>query len=79
MVAEGISKEDILAGVHQMLADKISLLIKRIGLKEPCSISGGGALNIGLIKKVEELGFELLVPPQPQFINALGAAIIASD
>ena len=79
MVAEGISKEDILAGVHQMLAHKISALIKRIGLKEPCAVSGGGALNIGLIKKVEESGFELLVPPQPQFINALGASIIAFE
>lgn len=78
-IAEGASKEDILAGVHKTLAGKISALIARVGLNEPCSISGGGGLNVGLIKRVEELGFRLLVPPHPQFVNALGAAIIAGE
>ncbi len=77
-VAEGILKEDILAGIHKALADKISVLVNRIGLEEKCAISGGGGLNIGLVKKIEEnLGTQLLVPPQPQIINALGAAIMA--
>ncbi len=79
-VAEGISKEDILAGVHKALADKISALIDRVGLEEQCAISGGGGLNIGLIKSVEEkLGLKLLVPPEPQIIAALGAAIMAEE
>jgi predicted CoA-substrate-specific enzyme activase len=76
-VSEGISKEDILAGVHKALAGKISALIDRVGLEEPCAISGGGGLNVGLIRRIEELGVQLLVPPQPQLVNALGAAIIA--
>jgi (R)-2-hydroxyacyl-CoA dehydratese activating ATPase len=78
-VAEGISKEDILAGVHKALAGRISALIERVGLKEPCAISGGGGLNVGLIKRIEELGVHLLVPPQPQIVNALGAAKIAGE
>jgi (R)-2-hydroxyacyl-CoA dehydratese activating ATPase len=79
-VAEGISKEDILAGVHQALAEKISALVNRLGLEEPCAMGGGGALNIGLIKSLEKkLGIRLLVPPEPQFITALGAAIIARE
>ncbi len=79
-VAEGISKEDILAGVHKALADKISALIDRVGLEEQCAISGGGGLDVGLIKNVEEkLGIQLLVPPQPQIITALGAAIMAEE
>jgi len=78
-VAEGVPREDILAGVHKALADRISALIDRIGLKEPCAVSGGGGLNIGIIKRIEELGIQLLVPPQPQIINALGAAIIAEE
>jgi len=77
-VSEGISKEDILAGVHKALANKISTLIDRIGVEEQWAISGGGGLNVGLIKSVEErLGIQLLVPPQPQIITALGAAIMA--
>jgi predicted CoA-substrate-specific enzyme activase len=78
-VSEGISKEDILAGVHKALAGKISALADRVGLEEPCAISGGGGLNVGLIKRVEELGVQLRVPPQPQLVNALGAAIIAEE
>jgi len=77
-VSEGVAKEDILAGVHQALTDKIFALMGKVGLKERCAISGGGGLNIGLIKRIEEkLGVELLVPPQPQFVTALGAAIMA--
>ncbi len=68
-VAEGIPKEDIAAGVNQALASKISSLAKKIKLEEPCAICGGGALNTGLIKTVEqELHTQLLVPPQPQII-----------
>ncbi len=79
-VSEGFSKEDILAGVHRALANKISALMDSVGLEEECAISGGGGLNVGLIKSVEEnLGIHLRVPPQPQFVTALGAAIIAQE
>jgi len=77
-VAEGSAKEDILAGVHRALADKISALIDRVGLEKDCAISGGGGLDVGLIKRLEEkLGVKLLVPPQPQMVTAFGAAIMA--
>lgn len=79
-VSEGAAKEDILAGVHKALADKVSTLVDRVGLEKDCAISGGGALNLGLIKSVEEkTGIKLLVPPQPQFVTALGAAILAEE
>ncbi|MFC2069632.1 acyl-CoA dehydratase activase [Chloroflexota bacterium] len=79
-VAEGIPKEDILAGVHESLADKIVAFIDRVGLEEQCAISGGGALNIGLVKRIEDkLGIKLLVPDQPQIVNALGAAVMSEE
>lgn len=79
-VAEGIPKEDILAGVNQALANKISALINRMGLEKDCAIAGGGALNIGLVKSVEgKLGIKLLVPLQPQIVTALGAALMAEE
>ena len=69
-VSEGISKEDILAGVHKVLANKISSLLDRVGLEKECAISGGGGLNVGLIKSIEEkLGIQLLMPPHPQFVT----------
>jgi (R)-2-hydroxyacyl-CoA dehydratese activating ATPase len=76
-ISEGIPKEDILAGVHQAFVERIFSLISKIRIEEPCAISGGGALNAGLIKRLEKLGLRLMVPPQPQLVNALGAALIA--
>jgi predicted CoA-substrate-specific enzyme activase len=79
-VAEGAAKEDILAGVHNSLAAKISNLIDQVGMEEDCAITGGGALDVGLIMRVEEkLGVHLLVPPQPQITAALGAALMATE
>lgn len=74
-VSEGILKEDILAGVHQAIAEKIWVLMKKIGLRKKYAVCGGGGLNTGLIKKIEQLGVDLVIPPQPQIINALGAAL----
>lgn len=79
-VAEGIPKEDILAGVLQALTERIAAFVDRVGLEEPCSVCGGGALNAGLVGKIEErLGIKLRIPPEPQIINALGAAVIAGE
>jgi len=79
-VAEGTPKEDILAGVHNSIAAKISNLIDRVGQEKECALTGGGALDVGLIKRVEEkLGIHLLVPPRPQITAALGAALVAEE
>jgi predicted CoA-substrate-specific enzyme activase len=77
-VAEGVPKEDILAGVNRALADKIAALVQRVGLEERCALSGGGALNVGLERDLaERLGRELLTPPNPRCTTALGAAVLA--
>lgn len=79
-IAEGVPKEDIVAGAHKSLADKISTLIDKVGLEEECAVSGGGSLNAGLLKTIEEyLGIKLTVIPQPQLATALGAALIAGE
>jgi len=78
-ISEGIRKEDIAAGANKALASNISSLVKKLKLEEPCAVCGGGALNTALVKAIEsELNTNLLVPPHPQLITALGAAIIAA-
>jgi predicted CoA-substrate-specific enzyme activase len=78
-ISEGIPKENIAAGVNKALASKISSLVKKLKLEEPCAICGGGAFSIALVKAIEsELNTNLLVPPHPQLVTALGAAIIAT-
>ncbi len=79
-VAEGVSKEDIVAGVHKALAEKIGSMVDRVGMELKGGICGGGALNSGLIEWVRRrLGVELLVPSQPQYITAYGAALFAAE
>jgi len=79
-VAEGFSVEDILAGVHESLANKLSSLAAKVGLEGDCAICGGGGLDVGLVKSLEEkLGRTLLVPDRPQHVTALGAAVLAQD
>jgi (R)-2-hydroxyacyl-CoA dehydratese activating ATPase len=79
-VAEGETKEDILAGVNSALAEKIGALVGRVGLEEPCAAAGGGALNSGLIRSLEDkLKVKLLVPAEPQMVAGRGAAIISRE
>jgi predicted CoA-substrate-specific enzyme activase len=79
-IAEGATKEDILAGVHRAMAAKTSNLVERVGLEPDCALIGGGAKDIGLVKSVEEaLGLSLLVPEEPQITAAFGAALIAGE
>jgi (R)-2-hydroxyacyl-CoA dehydratese activating ATPase len=79
-VAEGIPKEDILAGVLNALAEKITVMVEKIGLEDRCAVCGSGALNTGLISFLEEkLKTILLVPPNPPIVTALGAALMAEE
>jgi predicted CoA-substrate-specific enzyme activase len=77
-IAEGASKEDILAGLHRTLAAKIQTMVERIGLEPDCAVVGGGAKDIGLVRSIEAgLSCRLLVPEEPRIVAALGAALIA--
>lgn len=77
-IAEGVSKEDLLAGIHRALAAQISGLAERIGVEEPVALVGGGARDLGLIKTLEEvMGVEIFVPEEPHMTAALGAALLA--
>lgn len=79
-VAEGIAPEDILAGIHKAMADKIYTMIERVGIEERCCVCGGGALNVGLVKALEAvLKVKLIMPGQPQMVTALGAALFAQE
>ena len=79
-VAEGVAVADILSGVHEALATKISAMTGRIALEPAVAICGGGALDTGLVKAVAaKLGVEVLVPANPQMVTALGAAVIAAE
>ena len=43
-------------------------------------LTGGGGKNKGLVRALQEqLGVEILVPPEPLITGALGAALLGKD
>ena len=79
-IAEGASREDLLAGIHRALAAQINSLAERVGIERDYALVGGGAQDVGLVKAVEEIvGFEVVVPEKPQLTAAIGAAVIAGE
>jgi len=79
-IAEGASREDLLAGIHRALAAQINSLAERIGIERDYALVGGGAKDVGLVKAVEEIvGFAVVVPEEPHLTAAIGAAVIARE
>ena len=79
-LAEGVPISDLLAGVHQSLADRISRMVSRLRVEEAVIVTGGGAKNKGLLKALsEQLGHKILVPEEPLITGALGAALLGKE
>ncbi len=73
-------KEDIASGIYASVVSRIISLCKRIGIEKEIAVTGGVALNTGLVAILEkELGFSVLKTEKPQIVAALGAAIIAKE
>ena len=78
-IHKGESRARIAAGIHRAVATRVVELIGRVGLVEDVVMVGGGALNSGLIRSLEELtGTSFRIPDHPRTVAALGAAIQAS-
>ena len=79
-LAEGTPVEDLLAGVHQSLAERICRMVNRLRVEEEVIVTGGGARNRGLLKALsEQLSHNLRVPEEPLITGALGAALMAKE
>ncbi len=81
MVSRGISTPDIIKGIHLSIANKIIKLLSSLNADSPVALTGGMAMNKGMIQAVEELieesqlGLKVVAPPDAIFTGALGAAI----
>ncbi|NLI91486.1 MAG: 2-hydroxyglutaryl-CoA dehydratase [Peptococcaceae bacterium] len=80
LLAQGISKSCIIAGLLQSIAKRIGVMAGKLNFQGCIIFCGGVAQNQvlkGLLSK--EIGCKLFVPPKPQSIGALGAAILGYD
>lgn len=79
-LGKGKKVEDILWGVHQSIAARAMGLLRRVGVLEQITFTGGVAKNVGMIKALEErLGTKLNVSDDSHYMGALGAALFALD
>jgi predicted CoA-substrate-specific enzyme activase len=80
LIAQRRPAEDIAAGVHKSVAERVGNMVKQIGVEEVVFFDGGPAKNIGVKAALEDfLGVELYVPKNPQVSAAIGAALVARD
>ena len=80
LIARRKKKEDIIAGLHESMAKKICTMAKEVGVNQVVFFDGGGAKNIGVKASLEkQLNVKLYVPEKPQFVVALGAALLAKE
>lgn len=78
LIARGETRENIIAGIHESAASRISAMARRIGVALPVMMTGGVAKNKGMLKALEKkLDAPLQVSEYAQVNGALGAAIIA--
>jgi predicted CoA-substrate-specific enzyme activase len=72
--------EDILGGVHKAIATRTMSLVRRVGVEEEITFTGGVSRNVGMVRALEEvLGKPINVSHEGHFMGALGAALFALE
>jgi predicted CoA-substrate-specific enzyme activase len=72
--------EDILGGVHKAIATRTMALVRRVGVEEEVTFTGGVSRNVGMVKSLEDvLGKPINVSPDGHYMGALGAALFALE
>lgn len=80
LLARSTPPQDIAAGVFRAIARRMCALARRIPMQGECVFTGGLATSPAFAAILsDELGRTVQVPPDPQTVGALGAALIAAD
>ena len=79
LIARGEARPNIIAGIHDAVAARVVAMARRVGLVPPVMMTGGVALNRGVVRALERhIGHPVAVTPQAQVNGAVGAALIAA-
>jgi len=77
--ARGASRPDVALGIHKAIVSRSTALLKRIAPSGEVFFAGGVALNDCIRALItEDLNRPVVVPPDPQSVGALGAAIYSA-
>ncbi|UCF69139.1 MAG: CoA activase [Acidobacteriota bacterium] len=73
-------KADMARAIHDAIADRITSMVRRVGLEERIALIGGVAKNVGFVKSLtEDLQTELIIPEEVDYVGAIGAALVAAE
>jgi len=79
-LGKGKKIEDILLGVHQSIAARSTGLLRRVGIEEEVTFTGGVARNLAMIETLNQgMGLKVNVSEESHYMGALGAALFALD
>lgn len=79
-LSNGVSRNNIIKGVHLSVASRACGLAYRGGLEKDVVMTGGVAQNAGVVRAVASvLKTDVIVAPNPQTTGALGAALFAYE
>ena len=73
------SKPEIARAVFDAMADRISSMIHRLGINPDVVLVGGVAKDEGFVASLNrKIGVNVLIPENPEYVGALGAALMAA-
>ncbi len=79
-LGKGRKIEDILWGVHQSIASRSTSLLRRVGIEDQVTFTGGVTRNCAMIRALEQrLERRLNFSEDSHYMGALGAALFALD
>ena len=79
LISQGADRNEVALGIHRAIVSRSAGLLKRVAPAGTIFFAGGVALN-GCVRVLleEETGRPVFVPPDPQIVGAIGAALSAS-
>ncbi|HLN44953.1 MAG TPA: acyl-CoA dehydratase activase [Candidatus Sulfotelmatobacter sp.] len=73
------SKPEIARAVFDAMADRISSMVRRLGINPDVMLVGGVAKDVGFVASLKrKLGVDLSIPENPEYVGAYGAALVAA-
>ncbi len=79
-LGKGKKIEDILLGVHKSIAARSAGLLRRVGIEDEVTFTGGVAKNTAMVATLNErLDLQVNVSDDSHYMGALGAALFALD
>lgn len=77
-ISKGCKIEDVIAGLHNAIAERIFTMSSRVGFEKEVAFTGGVAKNLGFVEALsKKIGVNPILPKEPQIVCAYGAALLA--